>query len=76
MSSRYWGKEGEFVSVLQDIICETMFTVDDLEEPDRSGDVQGTYDVIDGRAFREYGRLFIGAELAQRRKEPDRDVHK
>jgi hypothetical protein len=57
------------------MIRGTMLTVDDPENPDRSGDAQGMDDIINGRAFGKSGNLFIGAELAQGCKKPDRNVH-
>jgi hypothetical protein len=75
-SSGYGGEEGELVSIFQDMIRRTMLTIDNPEDPDRSGDVQGLYDVINGRAFRKSGDLFIRAELAERCKKSDGDVHK
>ena len=53
-----------------------MLPVYDPEKPNRPGEAQGTYDVINGRAFGECGHLFIRAELSQHRKKPDRNVHK
>ena len=51
LSSGYGGEEGELVSILQGMIRGTMLAVDDPEDPDRSGEAQGMYYIINGRAF-------------------------
>jgi hypothetical protein len=59
------GEKGEFVTVLQTMICRPVLTVDDPEESYRHGDLQKTYNIIDRRMVGQVEHLFIRAEGPQ-----------
>ncbi len=58
-------EEGEFVTVLQDMVKGSMLAVDDPEEPDRYGNPEDMNDVINRCLGGQFEHLLIGAEGPQ-----------
>jgi hypothetical protein len=68
-------EEGEVVTVLQDMVRGPVLAIDDLEEPDRPGDLKDMNDIINRRQGGQFEHLFIRAEGPQGREQFDLHLH-
>jgi hypothetical protein len=69
-------KESKFVTVFQEVVRGTVFSIDDPKESDRPGNMQGKHNIVDRRMFGKVDHLLIGAELPQRGKKLDLHFHR